>query len=195
MSKQNNPDKNIQKQQKSQKLNWTNIRMVADGALDNETDITLQEVERKQNVWKALMYVFIFFVRTRMETWIDFWIQKCLNCRKRMFWIHLFPELKNDGNTQMLISELFIEYTSIPGIVHSLHNEIVHKYLMVCHKQLLKDIKDKLNIVKKKAPKQEIKKREKKIKHRTVIGRHISTDSSDNKDISDIKLKLSCMQM
>lgn len=61
MSKQNNPDKNIQKQQKSQKLNWTNIRMVADGALDNETDITLQEVERKQNVRKALMYVFFLF--------------------------------------------------------------------------------------------------------------------------------------
>ena len=35
-------------------------------------------------------------------------------------------------------------------IVHSMYKELIHKYLIVCHKQFLKDTKDRLNIMNKK---------------------------------------------
>jgi len=31
-------------------------------------------------------------------------------------------------------------------IVHSLYKELIHKYLMVCHKQFLKDTEDRLRV-------------------------------------------------
>ena len=34
--------------------------------------------------------------------------------------------------------------------VHTLYKELIHKYLMVCHKQFLKDTEDRLNIMNKK---------------------------------------------
>ncbi|WAR09177.1 LOW QUALITY PROTEIN: PIF1-like protein [Mya arenaria] len=60
-----------------------------------------------------------------------------------------------DEDMQMLFPKLFL--MDLPEIFHALYKEIVHKYLMVCHKQLLKDTKDKYNVIEKKAHRHEIK--------------------------------------
>jgi hypothetical protein len=82
----------------------------------------------------------------------------------------------------------------MPDIIHLLYKEIVQKYLMVCHKQLLRDTKDRLNTIKKKAHREEIKKRTEKRKSTVDLSmKDIIADSSESKETSHMKLKLNCI--
>lgn len=66
---------------------------------------------------------------------------------------------------------------------------------MVCHKQFLKDTKDRLNITKKKAHRDEIQKRVEKRKAEIPISmKDIHSDKSEEKETSHMKLKINCVE-
>ncbi|WAR30816.1 LOW QUALITY PROTEIN: PIF1-like protein [Mya arenaria] len=137
----NNPDKNIEKSVKESEVKVNLLeRLVADG---DTADKTLQKIERKQNVRKALTYI-----NKKSNELLN---SQVFKAQKKD---HTFSEIECDEDMQMLFPELFL--MDLPDIVHALKREIVHKYLMVCHKQLLKDTKDKYNVMGKKAHRQEI---------------------------------------
>lgn len=75
----------------------------------------------------------------------------------------------------------------------SLYKEIIYKYILVCHKQLLKGAKGIQSVVKKKAHREEITKRKEKLKSEVAFsGKDLLDDTSYRKETSHMKLKLNC---
>ncbi|XP_060601957.1 uncharacterized protein LOC132755166 [Ruditapes philippinarum] len=198
ISNQNNPDKNVKNLVKDSE-NKINIlkQMIANEDLDFQCDKTLQEIERKQNVRKALTYLgdqcFQFFLNLNEK------VNKLLSTeifriQKKQIFEYTLSEIENDDDLKLLFFELFTDENVTQDTVYSLYKEIVHKYLLVCHKQLLIDTKDRLNVLKKKAHREEIQKKTEKRKSEIDLSlKDIVSDISQNKNNSHMKLKLNCM--
>lgn len=192
----NNPDKTVYKHVQISKSKLSLLqKLVADKDVDPD-DKTLQEIERKQNVRKALTYVteqcFQFFLLLNTKIGDLLKTQTFKETKKEVF-EYAYSCLENDEDLQMIFAEMVRD--DHPDIVHSLYGELLHKYLLVCHKQFLKDTKDRLNVMKKKAHREEIKKKAEKRKSAVGISiGDIITDTSDKKETSHLKLKLNCIE-
>ena len=171
--------------------------MIADmDACDAEKDKTLEEIERKQNIRKSLTYVndntFQFFIHLNME------IQQRLNFESlRVEKEHIFESAKSsiekNEDLQKLFFKLFADIEE-SYIIRELYKEVLHKYMMVSHKQLLKDTRDRLNLEKKKAHREEISKKKEKRKAEVNISmKDILNDMSEKKESSHLKLKVNSM--
>ena len=143
-------------------------KMIADiDSYDLEHDKSLEDIERRQNVRKSLTCVsdktFQFFLL------LNFNVHQVLNMstlQKEKENVFESAKIYLEGNEDlhMIFFELF-ENTDDSDTIFDLYKAIIYKYLMVCHKQLIKDTKDNLNIEKKKAHREEITKKKRKKKN------------------------------
>ena len=97
----------------------------------------------------------------------------------------------HDNEVKSIWSELCEGQIDIDISLNIFHS-ITQRYLLVCHKQFLKDTKSHLNIIKKKRHRKEIEKKAVQSQSQEINMELIKKDNSDNTEISHLKLKLKC---
>ena len=159
-------------------------------------DKTFDEVERRQNVTQGLTYVnekcFSFFLclNNKITTLMTV---SSLEKEKAGTFENCRDMINNDDEVKFIWSQLCEGQIDIDISLNIFHL-ITQRYLLVCHKQFLKDTKSQLNVLKKKRHRKEIEKKTVESQSHEINMELIKKDTSNNKEISHLKLKLKCLE-